>query len=207
MRRSIALDGPDWKVKGYLGLEGALAAGRQLAERGQGWFPASVPGSVVHDLWRAGEIPDPYADRNSLAIEWVSQRAWLYRHAFSVPDGALPDGARAWLRFEGLDFAAQLFLDGELLGRHEGMFTPFEIEVGERLQPGTAHDLAVVLEPSPETEPQTGRTTTTSHTLVQLLKDHPINEPLVQETLDDLYRRAATALHGGKEHVALRRVQ
>src|SRR5688572_7534552 len=38
------------------------------------------------------------------------------------------------------------------------MFAPFEFEVRERLRPGTAHELAVVVEPAPETEPQTGRT-------------------------------------------------
>ena len=158
MRRSIPLDGADWKVKGYLGLDGALAAARRGGEAGPGWLPASVPGSVIHDLWRSGEVPDPYVERNSLAIEWVPERAWLYRRRVSVPDGAVADGGRAWLRFDGVDFGCHVFLDGEPLGRHEGMFTPFEFEVGERLPPGVDHELAVVVEPAPETEPQTGRT-------------------------------------------------
>ena len=158
MGRSIPLDGPDWRVKGYLGLDGALAAARRSGEGGQGWLPASVPGSVIHDVWRAGEVADPYVERNSLGLEWMAERAWLYRRSISVPDRAVPDGARAWLRFEGVDFGCQVFLDGEPLGQHEGMFTPFEFEVSELLQPGADHELAVVVEPAPETEPQTGRT-------------------------------------------------
>ena len=161
MLRTIPLDGPDWMVKGYLGLDGALAAARRRGkdtEGGPGWLPASVPGSVVHDLWRAGEVPDPYVERNSLAIEWVPERAWLYRRRLSLPEGSVADGLRAWLRFDAVDFGAQVFLDGEPLGRHEGMFTPFEFELGDRLWAGSGHELAVVVEPAPETEPQTGRT-------------------------------------------------
>jgi beta-mannosidase len=150
MRRSIPLDGPDWRVKGYLGIEGALAAAQRGGEGGPGWLPAEVPGSVVHDLWRAGEVPDPYVERNSLSIEWVPERAWLYRRRVSVPDSTVAAGTRAWLRFDGVDFGGHVFLDGEPIGRHEGMFAPFEFEVGERLRPGADHELAVVVEPAPE---------------------------------------------------------
>jgi beta-mannosidase len=158
MRRSISLDGPDWRVKGYLGLDGAVAAAARGGEDGPGWLPASVPGSVIHDLWRAGEVPDPYVERNSLAIEWVPERTWLYRRSFSVPGDARASESRSMLRFHGVDFAGQVFLDGESLGRHEGMFLPFEFELGERLGAGGSHELAVVIEPAPDTEPQTGRT-------------------------------------------------
>jgi beta-mannosidase len=158
MRRSIPLDGPDWSVKGYLGLDGAVAAARRRDAGNIGWLPAAVPGSVVADLWRAGEVPDPYVERNSLALEWVAERSWLYRRSFDVPEDGLPPGSRAWLRFEGVDFAGGVLLDGEFVGRHEGMFVPFELDVGERLRAGDRHELAVIVEPAPVSEAQTGRT-------------------------------------------------
>ena len=34
-------------------------------------IPAKVPGSVYDDLERAGIIPDPYYEQNSLLSEWV----------------------------------------------------------------------------------------------------------------------------------------
>jgi beta-mannosidase len=157
MRRTIALDGPDWEVKGYLGLDGAEVAAGRIGDGGPGWLPADVPGCVVADLWRAGEVPNPYVERNSLAIEWVPERAWLYRRSVDVPEW-LERGTRAWLRFEGVDYGSQVFLDGVRLGRHEGMFDPFEFEVTGRLRPGLRQDLAVIVEPAPITEPQTGRT-------------------------------------------------
>ncbi len=158
MRRSVSLEsgaGGLWQVKGYLGVDAALrAAARPFASDG-GWLPAQVPGSVLDDVWHAGEVPDPYVERNSLAAEWVPERAWLYRRRF---DGAPAEpGERAWLRFEGVDHGASIYLDGALVGRHEGMFVPFELDVSGRVGPGE-HVLAVVVDPAPESEPQVGRT-------------------------------------------------
>ena len=160
--RRVALDGPDWQVKGYLGREGAADAARSFGPAAppgrpeHAWLPASVPGSVVADLWRAGEVPDPYVERNSLAIEWVPERAWLYRRRVSAPAPA--DGERAVLRFAGVDHEAVVYLDGSVVGSHAGMFVPFEIDVTEPLRDGGDHTLAVLIEPAPETEPQIGRT-------------------------------------------------
>ncbi len=156
--RSVSLDsgaGDEWQVKGYLGLDAALRGAERPFATDTGWLPARVPGSVLDDLWRAGEVPDPYVERNSLAAEWVPERAWTFRRRF---DGAVAEaGERAWLRFEGIDHAAAVYLDGALIGRHEGMFVPFEADVTGRIEAGR-HELAVVVEPAPASEPQVGRT-------------------------------------------------
>ena len=138
MPGSVSLDsaaGGQWHVKGYLGVDAAVrAAERPFASDG-GWLPAQVPGSVLDDVWHAGEVPDPYVERNSLAAEWVPERAWLYRRRFN---GAPAEpGERAWLRFEGVDHGASIYLDGALVGRHEGMFVPFEVEVSGRVGPAS----------------------------------------------------------------------
>jgi beta-mannosidase len=157
MRRTIALDGSEWRVRGYLGIDAALrAAARPGPDDRPGWLPASVPGSVLDDLWRAGEVPDPYVERNSLACEWVPERSWVYRRAVEAPTFGQEE--RAFLRFDGLDHSGSVFLDGELVGRHDGMFVPFELDLSDRLRDGGSHDLAVVIDPAPPSEPQVGRT-------------------------------------------------
>jgi beta-mannosidase len=118
-------------------------------------MPARVPGSVVDDLWRAGDVADPYVGRNSLALEWIAERAWLYRRTFVVP--ALGGDERAWLRFDGVDHAARVFLDGRQVARHEGMFVPFEVPAGGDAT-GAEHELSVLVEPAPPSESQLGRT-------------------------------------------------
>jgi beta-mannosidase len=136
-----ALDGDDWQLKGCLGDEWRWHVNKPWDA--PGWLPARVPGSVLDDLMRAGEVPDLYHERSSRLGEWVPERAWIYRRR--VGEGVI--------RFDGVDHEATVFLDGEEVGRHEGAFTPFEVEAG----PGE-HQLAVVVHAAPESEPQVGET-------------------------------------------------
>lgn len=132
----------EWQLKGWLGDEWRWYLAKPWDM--PGWIPARVPGSVLDDLARAGEIPDLYHGRNSRLAEWVPARTWVYRTRVTGP---------ARLRFEGVDHEATVFVDGEEVARHEGAFAPFEVDVpaGERL-------LAVAVHAAPETEAQVGFT-------------------------------------------------
>jgi beta-mannosidase len=171
-RRSIPLDG-EWQLRPHLGLEAALAAAGRAGTGGAihevhtaadpaGWLPARVPGSIVDDLMRAGEVADVYRERNSRGAEWAAERAWTYRRAFDAGEPLAVD-ERAWLRFEGIDDAGQVFLDGRRVASHEGMFVPLEVEVTDELRDGGRHALAVVVEPAPPSQPQVGRTSLVRH--------------------------------------------
>jgi beta-mannosidase len=140
----IALDGDAWQMRGCLGDEWQWHVGPDKGWDAPGWLPARVPGSVLDDLMRAGEVPDLYRERNSRLAEWVPERAWVYRRRV---DG----GGR--VEFGGVDHAATVFLDGEEVARHEGSFTAFAVDV-----PEGEHLLAVIVHPAPESEPQVGRT-------------------------------------------------
>ena len=50
---------------------------------------------------------------------------------FTVPEEA---PKHATLRFEGVDYFAKVWLNGELLGEHEGYLEPFSFDVTERLR-------------------------------------------------------------------------
>jgi beta-mannosidase len=154
----IALDGSDWEFKSFYGLDWLLRNAHKPDTRDlRGWLSGgTVPGSIVDDLWKHGDIPDPYVDQNSLLIEWVPQRTWLYRNRFAVPLD-LQD-RRITLHFAGVDYAAQFFLNGEKLGEHASMYTPVAFDVGALLNYGAENLLVVVLEPAPFEQPQVGRT-------------------------------------------------
>lgn len=157
MFAQMRLDGSDWLFKGYLGDDWELRGAQKPDTRDRrGWTQARVPGSVHNDLWLSGLIPNPYFERNSLLSEWVSQRTWVYKKAFAVPE--VYYGRRIRLRFEGVDYEAQFFLNGEKLGEHSGMFTPVEFDVSGRLKFGEDNLLAVVIQPAPYEQPQVGRT-------------------------------------------------
>jgi beta-mannosidase len=137
----IALDGDAWQMRGCLGDEWQWHVDKPWDA--PGWLPARVPGSVLDDLMRAGEIPNLYRERNSRLAEWVPERAWIYRRRVT--------GGR--VEFGGVDHAATVFVDGAEVARHEGAFTPFAVDV-----PGGEHLLAVVVHAAPASEPQVGRT-------------------------------------------------
>ncbi|HSL29861.1 MAG TPA: glycoside hydrolase family 2 TIM barrel-domain containing protein [Anaerolineales bacterium] len=157
MSKRISLNGSDWIFKDFYG-EDWRWRGSHLPGSGdrRHWRTGSVPGCPHYDLWMLGEIPDPYIDRNSLLSEWIPQRTWLYKKSFVV--GEDTKGKRIQLHFEGVDYQAEFFLNGESLGRHTGMFTPVVFEVTDKLYFEAENILAVVMEPAPMEEPQVGRT-------------------------------------------------
>ena len=70
--------------------------------------------------------PQPYFGRE---LRYFNEAPWWYRLDFATPAQA----RQATLRFEGVDYFAKVFLNGKLLGEHEGYADPFEFEVGPLL--------------------------------------------------------------------------
>ncbi|MBR0234884.1 MAG: hypothetical protein IJQ37_00280 [Clostridia bacterium] len=91
----------------------------ELISRGLENVAASVPGNFVLDLFRAGKIPDPiYAD-NSWKLQYLEAMHVWYCVSF---DADFDDDS--YLRFDGLDTIADVYLDGEHILRAENMFIP-----------------------------------------------------------------------------------
>lgn len=120
------------------------------------WIKARVPGSVYDDLQNAGLIEDPYYNMNSLKCEWVPDRWWVYITEFDKPDTA---DEVIELVLEGVDYKAHVFLNGNLLGIHEGMFTPFVKDITSDLS--GKNILKIVLESAPDEMGQVGKTSET----------------------------------------------
>ncbi|HLU08451.1 MAG TPA: hypothetical protein VK003_02200, partial [Oceanobacillus sp.] len=157
MPQRIILSGDDWQFKEYYGEDWRWRNAHKPDTRDTRlWRRGSVPGSVHHDLWTLGEIPNPYFERNSLLLEWIPARTWLYKKSFFVDESL--QGKRLQLRFEGIDYEAQIFLNGEHLDDHRGMYIPAQFEVGDLLHYGADNLLAVVIQPAPHEQPQVGRT-------------------------------------------------
>jgi len=72
-----------------------------------------------------------------------------YHHHFPFPDTV--GDKKIHLRFLGVDYYAQVWLNGNYLGCHEGYFQPFEFDVSELLQ---AENELVIEVNSPKEEPQ-----------------------------------------------------
>jgi len=166
--RVLDLDGPGWAVREALGdtwqwhVQAAVTARNNAADAARavaaapGWFPATVPGSVVTALAAAGEVPDPYRGRNSRAAEWTGARSWVHARTVDLPAAA--PGERVVVELDGVDPSGTAFWDGEPVGRVEGLYHRLRAEVPAHAAGPGAHRLAVVVDPVPPNEPQVGRT-------------------------------------------------
>ncbi|MDX1993268.1 MAG: glycoside hydrolase family 2 TIM barrel-domain containing protein [bacterium] len=153
----ISLNGGDWRFKGFLDLDWvSREAVKPNSPDPRWWRSGTVPGSVHDDLWQHGVIPDPYVEQNTLQIEWVAQRTWVYKKTFHISQ-TLP-GQRVRLIFEGVDYEAEFYLNGALLGRHRSQFIPAVFDITERVNHDGENLIAVVLFPAPPGQSQMGRT-------------------------------------------------
>ncbi len=129
----VSLDGP-WRL---LGVDKGEGHRRRLWEPGldaTGWRGVTVPGTVHTQVLEDGAWFTPEA-------EWVSRKEWWYRRSFRVPAELL--GRRLRLAFGATDYYADVWLDGEWLGRHEGYIDPWGLEVGDRVRADADHTLVV----------------------------------------------------------------
>lgn len=162
MREQISLNGT-WQLKGtasYVPLrDRSMETGKPL-EGVTGWMDAQVPGGVARALYQAGYIDHPYVDMNSLKCEWIENRWWIYRREFDRRD--IPAHRKTLLHFEGVDYACMVYLNGHLLGKHEGMYEDFAFDVTDLLQTAEHFVLDVLILHAPDEMGQIGRTSQTS---------------------------------------------
>ncbi len=111
------------------------------------WYNATVPGTVLTTLLEQGVVPDPGYGLNNLAIpENLSRKIWWYRTRLPLPPGHAR--SRLWLCFEGINYAAEIWLNGHRLGAIRGAFRRARFFVPSSLR-RKENFLAVRVEPPP----------------------------------------------------------
>ena len=133
LRCQITLDGV-WHVKRLDSTDVDMASLSREAEKpGTEWFPATMPAQVQEVLLQRGDIPDPRQSRNCAETTWVFNHDWVYATRFVTP--AAVNGGPVWLRCDGLDTLATLYLNGQEVGQAANMFRRHAFEVGKQMAP------------------------------------------------------------------------
>ncbi len=102
---------------------------------GRGWedaLDAAVPGSIYTALMDAGVIGDPYVGDNMKSANRYSSLNWYFRRTFTY-HGA---GERVELGFDGLCNVADVYLNGQKIASHEGMFGGPYVDVSDVIVQG-----------------------------------------------------------------------
>lgn len=106
------------------------------------WLPATVPGTILASYYNAGALPDPNFSDNQLAIsDAFFQEDFWYRTEFSATPAA--PRRKQWLHFDGINWKADVWLNGQRLGRIEGAFERARFDVTGKLRSGQPNALAV----------------------------------------------------------------
>ncbi len=99
----------------------------QLSQSGLACMQARVPGSFLQDLSASGKLPeDLYFGDNVLKTQQYEDH-----HLWYVSSFTLTQPEYAYLHFGGIDTAAEIYLDGVLLGKTENMFIPHEFSLAQ----------------------------------------------------------------------------
>jgi exo-1,4-beta-D-glucosaminidase len=132
----------------------------------RGWYDTAVPSTVFSALVAAKKYPDPYFGMNLRSVPGVSynvgfnfsnapmpedspfRKPWWYRTEFKLP--ADYRGRIVWLGFDGLNFRANVWLNGKQVAASNklaGAWRLFELDVTAAAKPGEANALAIEIFP------------------------------------------------------------
>jgi len=116
---AIPLTGGNWRLQ-----RASLvpATGEQISMPGYAvsdWMVATVPGTILTSYLNDGAIPNPDFGDNQYAISdsFFCADFW-YRNEFMGP--GLGGGRHIWLDFDGINWKAEVYLNGHFVGRIDG---------------------------------------------------------------------------------------
>ena len=131
----IRLSGGNWKVQRA---SEVTASGEEISKPSfspENWIVATVPGTVLSSYKNIGAILNPnYADNLMQISESFFNSNFWYRDEFEVPEGFKQD--RLFLNFDGINWKANVYLNGNKIGRIEGAFIRGVFDVTDRVVPG-----------------------------------------------------------------------
>jgi fucose permease len=115
-----------------------------------GWLAATVPGTVLTSLVDDGVYPEPlYGENNrpDRIPESLCRASYWYRTTVRVPEGF--SGRRIWLNFDGINYRAEVWVDGRKAGEIRGAFARGTFDVTSLVEPGSEAAVAVLIHPPP----------------------------------------------------------
>jgi hypothetical protein len=109
--------------------------------------------SLPSDGWRAVKVGLPWNAQFDDLRDYMGV-AW-YRVPFSIQEDLR--ARRVLLRFGAVDYAAEVFVNGQSVGRHEGAYTPFVLDATSYAKRGANQLVVRVIDPPPTARDRAAR--------------------------------------------------
>ncbi len=119
---------------------------------GSGCLRGTVPGCDRTFLEENGLGEESYYGRNLDRTRWVEEYAWAFRKKFFLPE-SWKECNRIILSCRGIDYEADIIVNGASVTRHRGMFIPLELDITEFVRPGAENMLVLAFAPMPQASP------------------------------------------------------
>jgi hypothetical protein len=137
-----------WRIQNADELPNSVAEISKPSFDARKWIPATVPGTVLTSLVDRHVLPDPRFGVNNLSIsEDFSKHPYWHRNQFTVPPSYR--GRQIWLLFEGINYRAEVWLNGKPLGAIRGAFIRGNFDVTSAVKFDEENILAVKIYPPP----------------------------------------------------------
>jgi len=111
-------------------------------------FAAVVPGAVQLDWARAHNWEDYFYADNWKDYLWMEDVYWSYKTSFTVPEFGNKD--KVFFVCKGVDYQFIVKLNGEVVHQQEGMFTPFEINMTDKISVSDPNELEIIIFSAPK---------------------------------------------------------
>jgi len=118
--------------------------------KSDGWFPATVPGTVLTTLVNNHVYPEPlYGENNrpETIPESLARSSYWYRTQIEVPKSY--KGHHVWLNFDGINYSAAVWVNGTQVGTIRGAFIRGIFDITANVRPGKKAVVAVLVTPQP----------------------------------------------------------
>ncbi len=110
------------------------------------WYPITVPSTVMAGLVANNVYPNVFFGTNLQSVPDLTTQNWWYRGQFNA--GAGVAGQQYWLRFKGVSYRAQIWLNGTLLDSNAvGTMVVHEYNVTNLINKGGANAVAILVTP------------------------------------------------------------
>ena len=142
----VAIGG--WAMQDVAKVTAPGAEASAAVYKADGWYKATVPGTVLTTLVDNKVYPEPLYGENMRAIpESLNKTSYWYRTTFAVPKTY--KGKHVWLHFAGVNYSAVVWVNGQKAGEMRGAFVRGDFDVTAFVKPGKTGVLAVLVSPQP----------------------------------------------------------
>jgi exo-1,4-beta-D-glucosaminidase len=124
-------------------------AGSTISQPGynvSSWYPITVPSTVLAGLVANNVYQNIFFGTNLQSVPDLTTQNWWYRGQFNAAAGVA--GQQYWLRFKGVSYRAQIWLNGVQLDSNAvGTMVIHEYNVTGLIHPGAANAVALLVTP------------------------------------------------------------